>query len=564
MSIEKLFIKNRELFLKKLSKKNIFSKKKVLPLISLLLLSIFLIIILNAVKKPPDIKEERAALLVSSDLLTVATYNLHWDGQSEDRRDHHAQFIKDNQISIIALQEPKGWREDPQPSEGWHDFNMVERLFNQLAVIGWDMYPDDPVYQENWINRDTNLLSRYEISEWENLSDELKQNGVYVTYAKTMIINVEGKIIRVFNVHSGGNTCLALTKILEKAETYPEQDVILFGDFNLGLNNPNCPTWDNILNNYNYYTACDPENDISCEDTVNDPVFNRHYDHGVAYYVADHILLKKNSNWQVSHSYVDTTGPNFDPEGKILRSDHYPVIAVLVHKEASSIPSPTPTQIPQEVCESVGGNWQKFRNNCVDRCSLVTNPDQPCLRVITWACECGLDRCWDGTTCVPNPTTTVTLTPTLSPTNTPIPTPTPTPTLTPIPTNTPIPTPTLPPEEVEVILNSATGKTCDSICWDGGKRKSCISIGTDSEGTNSKYARKYFGNCAETSGGTCSIGMFDGSDTCFDHKTEWTNCRCQTPASGLSIPVKLPLIDRVFYIRLPRLPKFKLPSFKLF
>ena len=52
-------------------------------------------------------------------------------------------------------------------------------------------------------------------------------------------------------------------------------------------------------------------------------------------------------------------------------------------------------------CKSSGGNWLKFKNSCADFC-FAGKKDAVCLYSIQYSCECGVDKCFSGTACVPN------------------------------------------------------------------------------------------------------------------------------------------------------------------
>ncbi len=45
-------------------------------------------------------------------------------------------------------------------------------------------------------------------------------------------------------------------------------------------------------------------------------------------------------------------------------------------------------------CYSSGGKWATFPNGCVDRCGA-----QVCTEEFTEGCDCGADKCWNGTHC---------------------------------------------------------------------------------------------------------------------------------------------------------------------
>ncbi len=57
---------------------------------------------------------------------------------------------------------------------------------------------------------------------------------------------------------------------------------------------------------------------------------------------------------------------------------------------------------PQELCEIGGGAWKEFPNDgkfCHDECSKPENVI--CTRFMSMGCDCGQDKCWDGTSCAP-------------------------------------------------------------------------------------------------------------------------------------------------------------------
>jgi hypothetical protein len=69
-------------------------------------------------------------------------------------------------------------------------------------------------------------------------------------------------------------------------------------------------------------------------------------------------------------------------------------------------PEPTPIIKPSphpDACINSGGNWRIYTDSCADNCYLLNNPNQNCLIVMTNACDCGLDKCWNGEKCAKNP-----------------------------------------------------------------------------------------------------------------------------------------------------------------
>jgi len=57
----------------------------------------------------------------------------------------------------------------------------------------------------------------------------------------------------------------------------------------------------------------------------------------------------------------------------------------------------------QELCEAAGGEWKEFGDGCVDNCDYVRNSDSTgCITVLTYGCDCGEDKCWNGNSCEDN------------------------------------------------------------------------------------------------------------------------------------------------------------------
>ena len=58
---------------------------------------------------------------------------------------------------------------------------------------------------------------------------------------------------------------------------------------------------------------------------------------------------------------------------------------------------------PLKECARVNGTWMMFSNGCVDSCySARSARPVMCTQALTESCECGPDRCWNGSTCEPN------------------------------------------------------------------------------------------------------------------------------------------------------------------
>ncbi len=52
------------------------------------------------------------------------------------------------------------------------------------------------------------------------------------------------------------------------------------------------------------------------------------------------------------------------------------------------------------ICEEAKGVWREFGNGCVDFCHPKFDQFSICTQALTYGCDCGKGRCWDGKTCV--------------------------------------------------------------------------------------------------------------------------------------------------------------------
>ncbi|OFW80430.1 MAG: hypothetical protein A2887_03355 [Alphaproteobacteria bacterium RIFCSPLOWO2_01_FULL_40_26] len=52
------------------------------------------------------------------------------------------------------------------------------------------------------------------------------------------------------------------------------------------------------------------------------------------------------------------------------------------------------------VCEKDKGIWRTYGNGCVDSCYEKFDKFAICARAITYGCDCGKGKCWDGEQCV--------------------------------------------------------------------------------------------------------------------------------------------------------------------
>lgn len=96
---------------------------------------------------------------------------------------------------------------------------------------------------------------------------------------------------------------------------------------------------------------------------------------------------------------------------------------------------------------------------------------------------------------------------------------------------TPTPTPTSIQTPPEVILNSATGKTCNSLCPEKKPGTVCIDVGNDINATNN-YKWAYANNqCTTKSGINCNTVISYTNNICHNQASDWTNCKCVNPTS---------------------------------
>lgn len=52
-------------------------------------------------------------------------------------------------------------------------------------------------------------------------------------------------------------------------------------------------------------------------------------------------------------------------------------------------------------CEESKGVWRQFGNVCVDQCRPKFDQFVICAQAITFGCDCGDGRCWEGNSCIP-------------------------------------------------------------------------------------------------------------------------------------------------------------------
>ena len=51
-------------------------------------------------------------------------------------------------------------------------------------------------------------------------------------------------------------------------------------------------------------------------------------------------------------------------------------------------------------CEKVNGNYRSFGNTCLDNCLPQFSEYQPCINIVKYGCDCGVDSCFYKNKCV--------------------------------------------------------------------------------------------------------------------------------------------------------------------
>ena len=57
----------------------------------------------------------------------------------------------------------------------------------------------------------------------------------------------------------------------------------------------------------------------------------------------------------------------------------------------------------EELCMMSGKHMKTFPDTCADHCSEIKEGERACGEMLTRSCECGPDKCWNGSECVSNP-----------------------------------------------------------------------------------------------------------------------------------------------------------------
>jgi len=266
--------------------------------------------------------------VLAVDELTIATYNIMFLGQTNTRLNKIADFIVRNKIDIIGFQESNGFEaEDCSWSVGCEDRNATKYIQEQLARLGWEM-----PYRSTIANNSTQTLSKYPIDN-SSIVDPIILRAVIAT------ISVGDKKIRLINNHPPHSQgCVHVDNLHNRVSGFSSDYANFWlGDFNVDRS---FECYTSILNDF--VDACDPLQDNSCGDTVNEATWGDLS--GSATYAADYIFIRKDAGWSVVSSFSDHQANT---------SDHFPVVAKLKYGVISSstplptkTPKPSPTKTP--------------------------------------------------------------------------------------------------------------------------------------------------------------------------------------------------------------------------
>ncbi|MFH1510885.1 MAG: hypothetical protein ABIF10_04275 [Candidatus Woesearchaeota archaeon] len=96
-----------------------------------------------------------------------------------------------------------------------------------------------------------------------------------------------------------------------------------------------------------------------------------------------------------------------ESDGKFVKKKYWEASATAVTSEYPTEPYASYKEEvcqPIEACSPSGGVWRQFTDGCVDSCYLEEHQDhRACTLALTYGCDCGPEKCWNGERCVANP-----------------------------------------------------------------------------------------------------------------------------------------------------------------
>ena len=77
------------------------------------------------------------------------------------------------------------------------------------------------------------------------------------------------------------------------------------------------------------------------------------------------------------------------------------LLSLLVWSFDASAQLSRPTSFDKRpACETENGSWRQFGNACADSCKAKFDKFSICAQSLTYACDCGDNKCWNGKYCV--------------------------------------------------------------------------------------------------------------------------------------------------------------------
>lgn len=75
---------------------------------------------------------------------------------------------------------------------------------------------------------------------------------------------------------------------------------------------------------------------------------------------------------------------------------------LLLFTSATALSKSNDSAPTKELCEKQSGLWREFGNDCADNCKPKFNKLSICTQLVTFACDCGENKCFEGGMCVSN------------------------------------------------------------------------------------------------------------------------------------------------------------------
>jgi endonuclease/exonuclease/phosphatase family metal-dependent hydrolase len=331
----------------------IFVRSKLLKIFStIIIISLFVIIVITVrrIISNEDLYLRDEASSQGEKVLTLITYNIRYNGQTDERLAQISQYLASRNPDIIAIQETYGFKKDGPKWDGFPDRkDTLEFIQKEMQKKGINMYIT-PGWGKGF--RDTSLLSKFPIEGYE----EQQAGDLPAKIIKIKFYNI---YLRIASIHSLGDACQASKTIINKMNTFSDTVNFIMGDFNTSRGTA---CYNEFISG-KYVSGCDTFKVEKCVDTVNEiewtPCKYKSEGCNNGPYAIDHILYDKDSNFQVIDAYSDTN---------MKASDHFPVIVKFKYKE-SCVPNCLGKQCGSDgcggSCGSCSGENVCTKGNCV-------------------------------------------------------------------------------------------------------------------------------------------------------------------------------------------------------